>query len=72
MKIAVTWELSGYVDIPESKTVEESMQIFKKNSDYIKLPDGEYVDGSFQLSTEDVEEMKAMIYLRKRGNNNGI
>lgn len=60
MKIAVTWEICGYVDIPEAKTVEEAMKIFKKNSDYIKLPDGEYVDGSFQLSTEDVEEMKCM------------
>lgn len=62
MKVAVTWEVCGYVDIPEAKTVEEAMSIFEKESDHIKLPrDGEYVDGSFQLSTDDVEEMEAMV-----------
>ncbi len=58
MKVAVTWEMCGYVDIPQAKTVEEAMEIFDKESNYIKLPnDGEYVEGSFQLSTDDVEEM---------------
>lgn len=61
MKIAVTWEMCGYVDIPNAKTTEEAMEIFERESDYIKLPkDGEYVDGSFQLSTDDVEEMEIM------------
>ena len=42
-------------------TMEEAMEKFNENSDYIKLPtNGEYVDGSFQLSSEDVEEMEAM------------
>lgn len=59
MKVAVTWEMCGYVDI-EANTMEEAMEKFKKESDYIKLPDGEYVDGSFQLTSEDVEEMKTM------------
>ena len=37
------------------------MQIFEEQSDYIKLlTDGEYVDGSFVLSTNDVEEMQAL------------
>ena len=59
MKVAVIWEMCGYVDIPEAKTVEEAMEIFNRVSDYIKLPtDGEYVDGSFQLSTDDIEEME--------------
>ena len=61
MKIAVTWELCGYADIPEAKTVEEAMKIFKENPDCIELPCGEYVDGSFHLSTEDVEEMNCLI-----------
>lgn len=60
MKVAVTWEMCGYVDI-EADTMEEAMEKFKKESDYIKLPDGEYVDGSFQLTSEDVEEMEAML-----------
>lgn len=62
MKVAVTWEVCGYVDIPEAKTVEEAMEIFNKKADYIKLPtNAEYVDGSFQLSTDNVEEMEAMV-----------
>lgn len=59
MKVAVTWEMCGYVDI-EANTMEEAMEKFKKEYDYIKLPDGEYVDGSFQLTSKDVEEMKIM------------
>ena len=60
MKVAVTWEMCGYVDI-DAETMEEAMEKFNENSDYIKLPtNGEYVDGSFQLSSEDVEEMEAM------------
>ena len=62
MKVAVTWEMCGYIDIPQAKTVEEAMEIFNRECDYIKLPtNGEYVDGSFQLSTDDVAEMADMI-----------
>lgn len=59
MKVAVTWEMCGYVDI-EANTMEEAMEKFKKESDYIKLPDGEYVDGSFRLISENVEEMEVV------------
>jgi hypothetical protein len=60
MKVAVTWEMCGYVDI-EAKTMEEAMKKFNESSDYIKLPtNGEYVDGSFQLSSDDIEEMEMM------------
>lgn len=60
MKVAVTWEMCGYVDI-EANNMEEAMKKFHSESDHIKLPeDGEYVDGSFQLSSNDVEEMEAM------------
>lgn len=63
MKVAVTWEMCGYVDIPQAKTVEEAIKIFNKESDYIKIPNNaDYVDGSFQLSTDDVEEMEAMVF----------
>lgn len=37
------------------------MEIFHKTSDEIMLPEGEYVDSSFKLSTDDVWEMEAMI-----------
>lgn len=60
MKVAVTWEMCGYVDI-EANTMEEAMEKFSKESDYIKLPsNGIYVDGSFKLSSDDVKEMEAM------------
>ena len=62
MKVAVSWEMCGFVDIPGAKTVEEAMTIFKQESDCIKLPmNGLYVDGSFQLSTNDVDEMESMV-----------
>ena len=61
MKIAVTWEMCGYVDIPDATTTKEAMETFNRESDYIKLPSkGEYVDGSFRLTTEDIDEMQAM------------
>ena len=60
MKVAVTWQMCGYIDIP-ADTMEEAMEKFYNESDYIKLPtNGEYVDGSFELSSDDVEEMEAM------------
>ena len=27
MKVAVTWEMCGYVDIPEAKTAKEAMEV---------------------------------------------
>lgn len=60
MRLAVTWEMYGYVDV-KADTLEEAMENFNKESDYIKLPNGDYVDGSFRLSTDDVEEMKTII-----------
>lgn len=62
MIIAVTWEMCGYVDIPGAKSIKEAMEIFDKESESIELPrDGEYVDGSFRVTTEDIEEMKAFV-----------
>ena len=64
MKIAVTWQMCGYVDIPGAKTMEEAMETFEKEQDYIKLPEsGEYVDGSFELSSGDPDEQRAMCNL---------
>ena len=30
MKIAVTWEMCGYVDIPNAKSIAEAMNVFEK------------------------------------------
>lgn len=59
MKVAVTWQMAGYVDIP-ADTMEEAIEKFRNESDYIPLPEGEYVDGSFSLTSDDVDEMEAM------------
>lgn len=60
MKVAVTWEVCGYVEI-KACTMEEAMEKFKRDADFISLPtDGIYVDGSFQLTSDDVEEMEIL------------
>lgn len=60
MKVAVTWEMCGFVEI-NAPTMEEAMAYFNENSDDIPLPnDGEYVDGSFELSSDDPEDLKSM------------
>lgn len=66
MILAVTWEMAGYVEV-EADSVEEAMEKFNKESDYMRLPNGDYVDGSFRLTTDSVEEMEAMVnFLMKR------
>lgn len=60
MRLAVTWEMAGYVDV-EADTLEDAMKKFNKERDHIKFPNGDYVDGSFRLSTEDVDEMEAIV-----------
>lgn len=58
--LSVTWEMCGIVKV-KAYSLEEAMEIFNETSDYIKIPNGEYVDSSFRLSTDDVEEMEAMV-----------
>lgn len=61
MRVAVTWQMCGYIDVPETKTTEEAMVKFNENPDNFALPtEANYVDGSFELSTDDVEEMEAI------------
>ena len=58
-RIAVTWKATGYVYV-EAESIEEGMEKVKENPDDYPLPydGGEYIDGSFGLSTDDVELMK--------------
>ena len=60
MEVPVTWQMCGYVDI-DAPDMRTAMEIFNKTSDHIGLPDGEYVDGSFELTSQDVAEMEAMM-----------
>lgn len=60
-KMPVTWEMCGYVDV-EADSIEEAVKTFNETSDDISLPnDGEYVDGSFRLSADSVEDIEAML-----------
>ena len=61
-KLPVTYSVWGYVNV-EAETIEDAIQYFKENSDDIELPldvDTEYVDGSFELSSENEEYMIAV------------
>lgn len=59
IRLAVTWEMAGYVEV-EASSLEEAMDYFDENSDHIALPsNATYVDGSFQLATSDPDEMSA-------------
>lgn len=59
-KIPVTWEVCGEVDI-EANSLEEAVEIFKEKMDEISLPEQSfYVDDSFKLTTDNIEEIKVM------------
>ena len=58
IKLPVTWEAFGIVEI-EANSIEEAINYFNENSDYIHMPkDSEYVDGSFRLSESDPDFIK--------------
>ena len=57
IKLPVTYSVSGFINI-EAESIEDAIQYFKENTDDIALPldvDTEYIDGSFELSSEDKE-----------------
>ena len=59
-RIAVTWGMCGYIEV-EADNIEEAMNMVKENPDDYDLPiEKDYVDGSFGLSTDDIDEMKAI------------
>lgn len=59
-KVPITWEVCGEVDI-EANSLEEAVEIFKEKSDEISLPEQSfYVDDSFKLTTDNIEEIKVM------------
>ena len=50
--IPVEWTMCGTVCIG-ANSAEEAYDIFNENIDDLPLPEGEYVDGSFQMSPMD-------------------
>ena len=63
-RIAVTWQMCGYIDV-EAESIKEAMDNVNNNPDNYPLPSdgGDYVDGSFELTTNNVEEMEVMCCL---------
>jgi len=55
IKLPVVWEVSGFVNV-EAESIEAAIEYFDNNVDHIAIPlDSEYVDGSFSLSSDEVE-----------------
>lgn len=55
-KIPVSWEMYDYIEV-EANSVEEAIEIFdqkEQSADPYGLPDGNYVDASFERE-QDIE-----------------
>ena len=62
-RVAVNWQMCGYIEV-EADSLEEAMDKVNDDPDNYSLPyDSYYVDGSFELTTNDVEEMRAICQL---------
>lgn len=57
IKLPVTWEMCGFVEV-EADSVEDAVDMFDEITDELPLPDGDYVDGSFDLSCRETEYIK--------------
>ena len=56
----VTWEMCAYINV-NAATLEEAMEIARDKDGAIPLPaDGDYVDGSWCLSSEDEDYLLSL------------
>ena len=53
VRIPVNWEMSGYVDF-RCESIEEALEKYWEQKELLPLPQGTYLEDSFQLSTEDI------------------
>lgn len=71
-KVAVSWTETGIVLIKENN-IELAIEKAEKTMDDIALPEGEYLDSSFQIDKETtrilnkVESKNVNFYDKKRG-----
>ena len=58
-RVAVVWQCFGFIEV-DANSIEEAMTDVKEHPDNYSLPKdgGDYIDDSFCLATNDVEEMK--------------
>lgn len=59
-EVPVTWEMCGTVNV-KSNSIQGAIEAVELDEDNILIPKGEYVDSSLRLSSENTEELKAMI-----------
>lgn len=57
--LPVTWEMCGFVEV-EAESIESLLESGKLADllDNVELPEGNYVDGSFGLSSDDPETIR--------------
>ena len=51
-KIPVSWEVAGIIKI-QAKSLDQALDIFDENIDHYPLPEGEYINSSFQREDYD-------------------
>ena len=51
--IPVTFEMYSTVKVTGVKNLKEAVELVKKNSDYIPLGEGDYIDGSYKVSIDN-------------------
>ena len=60
-KVPVEWSVYAVLDV-EADSLEEAVEMVKndtdKNGNEFALPDGDYIDGSFKLGCDDIEEIR--------------
>lgn len=57
-RIPVVWQEYGFVNI-EADTLAEAMKIARDDDGEIPLPEGNYVDDSWQLDTDDADYVRS-------------
>lgn len=62
-KVPVTWEMYGVVEI-EADSAEEAIEIARDDQGILPLPEGYYVDDSWRLSHDDMDELKAIVEMK--------
>jgi hypothetical protein len=60
IKLPVTWQVCGWIEV-EADSLEEAIDNFNPNEHELpKNDEASYVDGSFELTDSDPDNIKAM------------
>lgn len=56
-RIPIVWQNWGFVDV-EANTLKEAMEIARDDDGVIPLPEGDYVDNSWELDCDDEDYIR--------------